>query len=136
MLLAGGATGILSVFKEDLPQSLYAIFLYVVWWAIIIMLVWLVLSVILGESPKKVIRWIQKRTEHKTTQRRLYNWKDKFTELCDLVSSVAENDWQATEIQIDNYRNLHIWFKLRRSKILPLWGYFRHNRIEPTDMGV
>lgn len=136
LIFAGGATGILTAFKESLPDSFYTIFLYVIWWVIIIMLVWLVLRIILGESPKKFFQWIQKRLNRENTQRLLENWQGKFDDLSDLISSVAENNWQATDSQKDSYRHLHLWFKQRRSKILHLWRLFRNNRTDPTNLGI
>jgi len=134
LVVAGGATGILTQFKERLPSSFYTIFLYVIWGVIIIMLAWIALSVVFGDSPKKLMQWIKNRVNRKDISRKLKTWCDKYLELADLVSDVAKTDWQITDVQKESYRYLHIWFELKRSDILPFWQRFYHNRTNPANM--
>ena len=106
--MAGGATGILSVFKESLPELLYEIFLYVIWGAIIAMVVWLVLRLVFGDSPKKLVKWIKERREKRARQKLVIEWHDRWLDLSKLVAMVIETpDEEITKEQENEYSALH-----------------------------
>ena len=145
LVIAGGATGILSVFKVYLPQLLYTIFLYVIWGAIIVMLIWLVLRLIFGDSPKKFVKWIKDRRQNRARQKLAMEWHSKWLELGKLVARLIETHVeQMTEEEENEYRELHFWFVNNRSKLLPVWQSFEgrrtetaheHNYNSTTDLG-
>jgi len=124
LVVAGGATGILSVFKEYLPQLLYAIFLYVIWGVIIVMLIWLVLRLILGDSPKKLVRWIKDLRQDCAKRKIVKEWCKKWFELSPLILELRKCNWQPTQEQRNTYSELHLWFIKNRTRLLPVWKSF------------
>ena len=128
LIVAGGATGILTIFKEHLPQLLYSIFLYVIWSAIIVMLILLVLRLILGDSPKKLVKWIKYLQRDRARQKIVKEWHDNWTELRNVLTEVIDTDWKAAEEHKAKYLKLRIWFIGNRSKSLPKWQSFYLNR--------
>ncbi len=130
LVIAGGATGILTVFKEQLPQLLYTIFLYVIWGVIIVMLIWLVLRLILGDSPKKLAKWIKDLQQDRARQKIVKEWHDHWAELRNVLSEVIDADWKPAEEHKAKYLKLRIWFIDNRSKSLPEWQSFHLNRTE------
>jgi hypothetical protein len=133
LVVAGGATGILTAFKEHLPQLFYSIFLYVIWGVVIVMLLWLVLRLILGDLPAKSFSWIKNRRRNQAERNLAKEWCDKWLELADLINEVIElPDEQIAENLEKNYNDLHSWFRNNRAKLLPLWHYFHRIRTRPA----
>jgi hypothetical protein len=136
LVVAGGATGILTAFKEHLPHLLYSIFLYVIWGVVIVMLSWLVLRLILGDLPAKSISWIKNRRRNQAERNLAKEWCDKWLELAALINEVIElPDEQIAENLEKNYNDLRIWFRNNRAKLLPLWHYFHRIRTRPAHEG-
>ena len=138
LVIAGGATGILSIFKESLPQSLYSILLYVIWFAIIALLIWLVLRLILGDSPRKLVKWVKDHRQHRIKRKQAEDLFDKWFELYKLISDVIKTDWQPTKEHKSEYFKLHFWFIKNRPKFLHHWYYFdacRTDAAHETDFG-
>jgi len=133
LVVAGGATGILAAFKEHLPQSLYSVFLYVIWGVIIVMLSWLVLRLILGDLPAKFIKWIKDRQSSKAELGLAKKWYDEWLKLADLVNEAIElSDEKITKDLKNRYFALHTWFINSRAKFLPLWRYYHSIRTQPA----
>jgi len=128
LVVAGGATGILSAFKENLPQSFYVIFLYVIWGVVIAMLIWLVLRLILGDWLNKLRVSITNHRQHRARQILAEQWRDKWLELWQLIARVVEADWQPTDEQKDNYFKRRVWFIKNRAKFLWTWHDFNRQR--------
>ena len=102
LVIAGGATGILSIFKQDLPSPLYNIFLYVIWGSIILMLIWLVLRLILGD-PKQFLTYIRLKLKKRTELRLVKNWRVTFFVLYKMIDRLTDNEWQYTTEDNEQY---------------------------------
>lgn len=130
LVVAGGATGILTAFKEHLPEPLYSIFLYVIWGVVIVMLVWLVLRLILGDSPRKLVRWIKDLRQKRVRREMVEEWCKKWFELSPLIIKLCGRNWKPTQEQRNAYAELHSWFIKNRTRLIPEWKSFYLKRTD------
>lgn len=130
LVVAGGATGILTAFKEHLPQLLYTIFLYVIWGVVIAMLLWLVLRLILGDLPNKLVRRIKNSQQNRARREMVKEWCKKWSELSPLILKLRRRNWKPTPKQRNTYAELHSWFLENRTRLLPEWRGFYLGRTD------
>jgi hypothetical protein len=130
LVVAGGATGILAAFKEHLPQLLYTVFLYVIWGVVIVMLLWLVLRLILGDLPNRLIRRIETRRHNRARLEMVKEWCKKWSELSPLILKLCKRGWKPTAKQRNTYAELHSWFVEKRTRLLPEWRGFYLGRTD------
>lgn len=127
---------VFSQFRERLPDWSYNSIIsivYVVFVIVLCVLVVILIRLAFGDSFTRLWRWLRKRYEYRTNLRRAESLNSKFSQLWGLISEVIDNNWQATQEQINKYFMLHAWFRLHRSKFLSLWYSFEQRRTEPAN---
>ena len=133
LVFAGGATGILTVFKESLSATQYSVFINIIWAVTIIMLVYLVLNIIFGNVVSKSVRLFKNKKQQKANKKIAKELQNHFIDLRTLILDLIDNDWAETEDQTNRYYKIHLWFKANRTRFLSLWYSFNHSRVEPDN---
>jgi hypothetical protein len=128
-LLGSGGIYLLVQFREQLPEHLYAIFLYIIYTVFVVVLIRLAF----GNWLNKFYINIQKLLRHRAEKKIVHEWYEKWRDLCRLMQKVIKNNWQPTKKQNDAYSKLRFWFITNRSKFLPVWHGFNTWRSEAAN---
>jgi len=130
LLIGGGATGILVLFKEHLPELLYLVLLVIIWVVFVFMLIRLALRLAFGDWIDNLRKWMKRRKEHSAKLETAKEWRAKWSEFWDLISDIIETGWEPSEDHTSKHIRLHFWFGHNRSKFLPIWHSFQRSRTE------
>ena len=131
LVFVGGSTGLLALFRESLPNTLYNISLYVIWFSLVSILIWLVLRLILGELASKSIKQIREFRQRRYRRKLARSLFDKWFKLSELVVAIIKKkNRQPTTVQSQKYFDLHLWFIANRPRFLPEWHSYDFHRTD------
>jgi hypothetical protein len=120
LVLSGGGASLLVYLKEDLPNLLYIIILWLLWLFIIAIL----FRLAFGDLIDRFRFWIKQNLRHRAEKKIVHEWYEKWQDFCELLRKVVRTDWEPTKKQENEYSELHSWFITNRSKFLPVWHGF------------
>jgi uncharacterized membrane protein len=122
---------VLSQFRERLPEGLYDVAIYTIYIFFVVVLFVLVILLIrfaFGDWFTKLRRWQEHHSYRKNRLKVAGNWCDKWIDLSQILLNASSNDWRVSDEEQNKYSNLRNWFRLNRSKFLPIWGWFKRER--------
>jgi hypothetical protein len=125
-LLGGGSIYLLIEFREQLPEHLYIIFLYIIYTVFVVVLIRLAF----GNWFNKFYIYIQKLLRRRAEKKLIHEWHGKWLDFCELLRKVVHTDWELTKKQENEYSELRSWFITNRSKFLPVWQRFDARRTD------
>ena len=131
VVLGSGIIFVLTQFRERLPEGLYDIAIYTIYIFFIVVLSVLVILLVrfaFGDWFTKLRRWREHRSYRKNRLKVAENWCNKWIDLSQILLNASNSDWRVSNEEQNKYRNLHNWFRLNRSKFLPIWDWFKRNR--------
>lgn len=114
--------------KEHLPNWLFLLFLSVLCIFITVVL----LRLAFGDWFRRAWIWWKKRTAYNKRIGLAMNWRQKFSDLADIIVRVGSNAWVPNSDESDRYGSLRAWFIINRSELLPMWSYFMRTRIKSS----
>lgn len=121
----------LSQFEERLPGWSYNLmlsFIYVVFIVVLVVLVVILIRLAFSDLFTKLRRWQEHRSYHKDRLEIAKDWCNRWIDLFEILLNAKNNDWRVSSEEQNTHRNLRNWFRLNRSKFLPIWDYFRRDR--------
>lgn len=122
---------VLAQFEARLPSWSYNLmlsFIYVVFVVVLVVLVVMLIRLAFGDWFTRLRRWQEYRSYHKNRLKIAENWYDKWIDLLQVLLNASINDWCVSDEEQNKYRDLRDWFRLNRSKFLPIWDLFERNR--------
>jgi len=120
LLVSGGGTALLVLFREDLPTWFYITFLIVIWLVFIVMLVRLAL----GDLIEGVRASIKRRSAARERRKLVKNWCAKWIDMALLINETIHTEEVLIERLNERYRELHFWFINNRTQVISLWKAF------------
>ncbi len=131
LVLGSGTIFIFSQFKERLPDWAYdilVIIVYVVFVIVLGVLCLVLLRLTFGGWFTNLRIWYSLRFLYRKRLKIATDWYNQWLKLSRLLSSVSDDDFQATNEQETEYGRLRLWFIRNRSQFLPIWYQFQRDR--------